>query len=748
MIQSNCPSEDTLNRLLNDALEDSRHESLNQHLEECTDCQSRLDALTSSHLGVSLPTPNIPDPAISQLISHLSSLSPSALESIDSASSSDVRFPGPPTAEAPLGQLGKYQIQELVGSGASGLLYRAIDPRIDREVAIKVLRSELASHEESRRRLKREARAAAGLNHDGVVRLFEFGDTPDFPPYLVMEYIQGESIAQRLKRCKVISAKESVELAIPIARALAAAHELGLVHRDVKPSNILLDGNQNPKIADFGLALIDDGNAILTRKGALAGTPAFISPEQILDPHQVDGRTDTYSLGVVLYRMLTGQRPFQGVARMTLLAVLHKDPPSMRQYNDEIPRDLETIVLKAMSKDREKRYTTANEFADDLQRWADGKPIHARPVGRLERFWRWCKRNPWIAILLATVAALLLTVTIGSVLASLSLSAARHEAEEQRDLTLKTLQSIVDEVQVKLYEATSFNESEAERALLEVSVRGFREITERTPDSSSINISSAAANIRLGKLLYAENEYERAKLHFEKGHEILESLGGEDSKNWSVVKLVIELLWHEGGYYSVTGKRHIGEAGLLKAIRVAKKAHQRWPDNFDVHLALARCQEFAFVCPPTSSESHSKDLLAADALKTLQEMEHKYPQKIEVTELFISVHYGVANYALLRKDYSSVLESYQAFLDQFDRLRSRGSVSKDLRDMEMCAYYDMGKTCKKTGDKESALKHFTKFIEEQKKSYSILFRLNDVLAIQREIDELQEELKTDAISQN
>jgi hypothetical protein len=151
MIQSVCPSEDTFNRLLNDVLEDSRHESLNKHLEQCVDCQARLNALTVFNSGVSLPVPVADDAAVSNLVSRLSSLSPSMLENSFSTGSSGLRFPGSPTEIAPLGELGPYQIQELVGSGSSGLLYRAIDSRIDRVVAIKVLRSELASHEESRK---------------------------------------------------------------------------------------------------------------------------------------------------------------------------------------------------------------------------------------------------------------------------------------------------------------------------------------------------------------------------------------------------------------------------------------------------------------------------------------------------------------------------------------------------------------------------------------------------------------------
>ena len=351
-----------------------------------------------------------------------------------------------------------------------------------REVAIKVLRSELASQEQSRKRLTREARAVAGLNHPNVVTLFEFGDEPGFPPYLVMEFIEGETLGTKLRRQQTLPVRDAVQTVIAIARALASAHQQNLVHRDVKPSNVLLlakDGT--PKITDFGLALLDDEHSDLTREGSLAGTPAYISPEQIIDPHNVDGRADTYSLGVVLYQLLTGELPFHGVVRMTLLAVLHKEPQPPSQLNDAVPRDVETIILKAMAKDPAKRYQTSDAFADDLQRWLDNKPIEARPVSRLERFVRWCKRNHRVAALSAAVVILLTTVTVGSLIASINLSQARDEAakarlvaERQRDQAFSTLHRLVYEVNEKFEDESSIDQ--IQQAVLDISVQGLTDI--------------------------------------------------------------------------------------------------------------------------------------------------------------------------------------------------------------------------------------------------------------------------------
>ena len=650
--------------------------------------------------------------------------------------SSRPSFPGAPTDEAPLGELGHYQIQELVGSGSSGLLYRAIDSRVDRVVAIKVLRSELASHEESRKRFQREARALAGLNHEGVVKLFEFDDTAEFPPYLAMEYVWGLSIAQLLKQRKVIPVEESVALAIQIARALSKAHEAGLVHRDIKPSNILLDENSQPKVTDFGLALLDDGNASLTGEGALAGTPAYISPEQILTPHEVDGRADVYSLGVVLYQMLTGQLPFQGVARMMLLAVLHKDPPPLRQYNDEIPRDVETIVLKAMSKDPDKRYETADAMADDLQRWVDGKPIHARPVGRLERFSRWCKRNPGIAKLSATVAALLITLTIGSILASLNLSAARNETEAQRDRAVKLVESLIIEVDDQSWEKGGYYGSEA---ILEISLRGLREITDREDELGGLEYSVAKAHLLVARAtIWTNFDAEQVNFHLKKAQRVLEKLGGEDSDQWPVIELCIELKGTETSYFSLQNKLTLAEKSLLEMLRIAKKTNQRWPDSFEARLALADVQ-LAIRTSPTALRELDTFVGASDVQRTLMELQQEYPGDEKVLGLLMQMHYSDAVMAENRKDYVRMIDDFGKFLEHYESLDAQGLATADQHQNATDVHFSLGKIFRKNRDRDTALKHLGKFMDLLSEQYPHEYSLSEVNAVERYIAEAKKQ---------
>ena len=313
-----------------------------------------------------------------------------------------------------LPQLPGYEMQRVLGRGGVAIVYLAQHVRLERSVAVKMLLAGQHAKAHELDRFSREARSLAGLHHPNIVQIFDVADYNGCP-YFTMEYLNGGTLSDRVKE-RPMPAKDAARITATFAEAIHVAHQSEIIHRDLTPSNILFTADGVPKITDFGLARHLHETNGLTRTGAALGTPGYMAPEQ------ADGRgseigpaADVYGLGAILYKLLTGRPPFQAeTTALTIRQLLFDEPLRPSKLNPSVPRDLETICLKCLSKEPQERYETAAALADDLRRFERGEPILARPIGPLARAVRWARRRPALAGALAAgvllASALVVTV--------------------------------------------------------------------------------------------------------------------------------------------------------------------------------------------------------------------------------------------------------------------------------------------------------------------------------------------------
>lgn len=377
-------------------------------------------------------------------------------------------------------RVGRFALRERLGVGGFGAVWRARDPELDRDVALKMpRRGQLTPHETEM--FFREARAAAQLAHPGIVSVFEVGrdDGPSGSGsiYIVSELVDGEPLSDRLKAQRLTS-KEAAALLADIAEALQYAHDRGVIHRDLKPSNIMLDrfatGGEigklsgdafgRPRLMDFGLAKRDTGEITMTMDGQVLGTPAYMSPEQASGQVRwVDRRTDIYALGVVLFRLLTGELPFRGTATSQIQQRLTDDAPSPRRLDDSVPLDLATVCLKCLERDPNRRYDHANQVADEMRRYLAGEPVQARPLSIWGRAGRWARRRPATAAAMALGAVLAVAGPTAAIVISGQNTQLQGKIEENNDLIARSGEEI-DRLNKRLSQAAGGMTDEGPRA--------------------------------------------------------------------------------------------------------------------------------------------------------------------------------------------------------------------------------------------------------------------------------------------
>ncbi len=494
---------------------------------------------------------------------------------------------------------GFHMVREL-GRGGMGVVYLARDEKLNREVAVKVLLSGEFASEQARQRFRTEAEAVARLKHPNIVEVHAFGET-DGRPYLVLEFVAGGSLDQRLQTA-ALEPRVAAETLARLADAIDHAHRNGILHRDLKPANILLSGVRSqesgvgdrgatltpdsclltPKVSDFGLAKRLDASVGVTETSQLLGTPSYMAPEQCRGAKDVGPAADVYSLGVILYECLTGRPPFKAATAIeTLAQVMDREPVSPRTLNPAVPRDLETVCLKCLSKEPAKRYGSAGELADDLRRYLEGRPVQACPPSAAYRFRKFARRNKAALLTASVVVAALVAGTavatwqaVVATRAKRDALAAETETRIERDMAVAEKEraseeaaianAINDFLQVDLLaeaapEKNARNKQVTVEELLE---RAAARIAGKFEQRPTIE---AAIRMTIGETYSALGNYAAAQPHAERALELRRRvLGEEHPRTVASLNLLARL-------YSSQGKFAMAEPLSVAALEISRR---------------------------------------------------------------------------------------------------------------------------------------------------------------------------------
>ena len=490
--------------------------------------------------------------------------------------------------------IGNYDIHSVLGRGGMGIVYRAKQRGLNREVALKMILSGPHADMELLARFRAEAEAVALLQHPNIVQIYDIGEENGLP-YFSLEFVEGQTLDE-FRDGQPVDERKAAELIETIARAMHFAHDAGIVHRDLKPANVLLSQDGQPKITDFGLVKRIEGEEIdsQTQTGAVMGTPHYMSPEQAWGKADIGRGTDVWALGAMLYALLTGRAPFVGANTMdTLVQLKENEPVAPGELVSSVSVDIETICLKCLQKETERRYSTALELADDIWRYLDGIPILARPVGRMERTWRWCRRKPLIAGLTAALAVAMIAGTTISVVfgiqatdAAEAESIARQDADDKRVYAEEKEQEAQDNALLAEENANraleqrtvalgAFNTAvewagtdlrnvpgteKFKTRLFTAAVQGLNRLSELTGDDRR-DLAIARGYAKAGEGFLEVGQSKQAKTQFEESHEILVRLARTEGETAAAIHHL-----RLGRSFRNIGRAEMGLSGPADAI--------------------------------------------------------------------------------------------------------------------------------------------------------------------------------------
>jgi serine/threonine protein kinase len=487
-----------------------------------------------------------------------------------------------------------YEILGRLGRGGMGVVYQAWQQKLNRLVALKMVRAGMDARPEELTRFQVEAVAVARLQHPNIVQIYEVGEQ-EGGPYFVMEYVDGGNLAQMLQGTP-LPVHRAAQLAQILAGAIHYAHQRGIVHRDLKPENVLLTADGMPKISDFGLAkILVGGGALQTQSGVVLGTPSYMSPEQASGrAREVGPATDVYALGGMLYEMLTGRPPFRAESPLeTARQVLFEEAVPPRRLRPRLPQDLETICLMCLQKEPRKRYASAHDLADDLQRFLTGKPITARRTGLLERAWRWCRREPALATLTAALAMVLVSGLLSVTGLWLRAERLRQVAEtksSEAHENFRLARQAVDDYALKVSGDPRLRENlrPLRKELLLTAVPFYEKFAQQRSDDAAVRIELARACMQLGLITRETDDTTKAIHRYERALGLFDQLARESPSDPTPRSEMAQCQIMLGLLNRDIGETVKADGALRESQSLLKRLLSEHPENGHYQCDLAR----------------------------------------------------------------------------------------------------------------------------------------------------------------
>jgi tetratricopeptide (TPR) repeat protein len=523
-------------------------------------------------------------------------------------------------------RFGRFEITRELGRGSFGVVFLAYDPRLRRQVALKVPRPEVLETAEMRRRFEREARAAAGLDHPNIVPVFDAGEDGSVT-YIASAYCPGPTLAGWLKAQEnPVAPRLAARIVVELAHAIGHAHSRGVLHRDLKPGNVIMepvptsaadcpdDDNDGldwiPRVTDFGLARLAAAGgetSAATQSGAIVGTPSYMAPEQAQGAGMAIGpAADVYGLGAILYALLVGRPPFQADSVLdTLLLLRTQEPVAPSRLRPRVPRDLETICLKCLAKEPERRYATADALSEDLRRFLAGEPIHARPTPTWELAIKWVRRHPAPAALIGTAATAGIALTVVIITANVQLKNERDRAEARRReavANLRKARDAVDRMLTRLSVERLKNIPQVEpvrRALLEDALEFYRDFARQAHDDTEVLLEASRAYGRLAEAYVSAGWNDQAERCHLEALAILNRLSSSFPdvavyrKELARTRTSLAYLWYNAGRHAEALETYQKSLALLEAVtRTDPHVADYWGEKAATHgfyaIALAK----------------------------------------------------------------------------------------------------------------------------------------------------------------